>query len=327
MRFKAAILVSRNQIIVDQIENLPLQEHQYLVSVKKSGICGAQLLELDLQKGNADYLPHLLGHEGCGVIVDKHPNAKKLNIGEKVTIHWREGSGSNSTFPKYWWDGNTISGGKATTLSEYSVVSENRLTKIPDDANEDIGALLGCCMSTAMGVVLKQAQVKQGSNVLVLGAGGLGQAISYVSKLVGANVWAVDRVNREEKLKELGVNFSFDLPLQKFNTIIDSTGSAKLVENSFDHLDDGGKFIFLTHTEKPISIKTKGMFTVNGRSFYASQAGGFAPSEDLLDYLNILQEDNFNPNSLVTHRFNLEDINEAFDTLKSGQAGRILIDL
>ena len=71
-----------------------------------------------------------MGHEGCGIVESVGLGVNTVKAGDKVVMHWRPGDGIESPFPSYILDGKRISSGKVTTLSEYSIVSENRLTKI-----------------------------------------------------------------------------------------------------------------------------------------------------------------------------------------------------
>ena len=64
---------------------------QVQVKVLVSGICGAQLAEIRGEKGNAAYLPHLLGHEGCGIVKACGVGVTRVKPGDKVVIHWRKG--------------------------------------------------------------------------------------------------------------------------------------------------------------------------------------------------------------------------------------------
>ena len=82
-RMKAAILVKQNsELIVDKVE-LPkvLEVGQVLVRLYVSGICGSQLGEIDGKKGIDPYLPHLMGHEGCGEILEIGPGVKTVSVG------------------------------------------------------------------------------------------------------------------------------------------------------------------------------------------------------------------------------------------------------
>ena len=100
---KAAILVeSKQPLIVDDID---LPEHlnygQILVKIHYSGICGAQINEIDAVKGPDKFLPHLLGHEASGEVLEIGPGVTRFRAGDKVVLHWMPSSGIQSPTPKY----------------------------------------------------------------------------------------------------------------------------------------------------------------------------------------------------------------------------------
>ena len=98
---KAAILVEQHKpLIVDKIE-MPqhLAAGQVLVKIHYSGICGSQLGEINGAKGNDKYLPHLLGHEGSGSVLEVGPGVKHVSPGDLVVLHWRRGLGMESAPP------------------------------------------------------------------------------------------------------------------------------------------------------------------------------------------------------------------------------------
>ena len=93
MKFKAAILDEINSpLIIDDIELSKLEVGQVLVKIHYSGICGSQLAEISGAKGSDNFLPHLLGHEGSGVVVDKGKCFNDLSEGDRVVVHWRKGN-------------------------------------------------------------------------------------------------------------------------------------------------------------------------------------------------------------------------------------------
>src|ERR1700720_3969942 len=131
---KAAILAqSREPLIVDEIA-LPeaLGVGQVLVKVLYSTICGAQLNEIAAAKGPDKFLPHLLGHEASAVVVEIGPGVTHVTPGQIVVLHWRPSVGIQSVPPIYRWRGERLNAGWVTTFSEYSVVSENRVTPLPE---------------------------------------------------------------------------------------------------------------------------------------------------------------------------------------------------
>ena len=69
MKTKAAILVELNApLVVGELRSPPLECGQVLVQIHCSGICGAQIGEIAGVKGPDKFLPHLLGHEGGGIV-------------------------------------------------------------------------------------------------------------------------------------------------------------------------------------------------------------------------------------------------------------------
>ena len=85
-KIKAAILVKQNSpLVIDEI-SFPekLFKGQVLVKIFYSGVCGSQLGEITGIKGKDKYLPHLLGHEAVGEVVDFGNKVTKVKKGDKV---------------------------------------------------------------------------------------------------------------------------------------------------------------------------------------------------------------------------------------------------
>src|SRR5882757_8418314 len=148
---KAAILVELNQpLVVADIDAPPeLSFGQVRVKVHYSGICGAQINEIEGAKGPDKFLPHLLGHEGSGVVEDIGPGVKTVAKGDHVVLHWRPSHGVQSETPVYDWQGKKVNAGWVTTFNEKAIVSENRLTVIPKDFDMRLAPLFGCAVTTA----------------------------------------------------------------------------------------------------------------------------------------------------------------------------------
>ena len=99
---KAAVLEAINEPLkIREVGLTSLKTGQVLVKVLISGLCGAQLQEIKGFKGNAKFLPHLMGHEGCGIVEAVGLGVTTVEVGDKVVMHWRPGSGIESDFPKY----------------------------------------------------------------------------------------------------------------------------------------------------------------------------------------------------------------------------------
>ena len=132
---KAAILVKNKQpLAISEIE-MPktLEFGQVLVKIFYSGLCGSQVSEIDGSWGEDKNIPHLLGHEGSGIVLDTGPGVKTVSKDDHVVLHYMKSSGLESPTPKYKWGDKIVSAGGVTTFNIRAIVSENRLTKIPKD--------------------------------------------------------------------------------------------------------------------------------------------------------------------------------------------------
>ena len=181
---KAAVLTELKAPLVIAEVKMPetLVTGQVLVKIHFSGICGSQLGEIDGAKGEDKFLPHLLGHEASGTVLDIGPGVKHVKNGDKVVLHWRKGPGIESETPHFAWGGRKVNAGWITTFNEYAIVSENRVTAIPADSDMEVAALFGCAVTTAMGVINNDAQVKIGQSVVVFGVGGVAHCAPAVWK-------------------------------------------------------------------------------------------------------------------------------------------------
>ena len=186
MKTKAAFLCEQNAPLrVGVVEVPDLVFGQVLVRLRASGVCGKQLDEQIGTRGHDPYLPHLLGHEGGGVVEAIGPGVTKVSAGDHVIAGWMKGSGINAPTPEYRTEeGDRINAGNITTFQELSIISENRLTPIPKDVPFDVAAVLGCAIPTGFGIVLNQAQVKPGSTVAIYGGGGIGLSAVMAAGLV-----------------------------------------------------------------------------------------------------------------------------------------------
>lgn len=343
---KAAILETIDApLVVAEVGLTPLSVGQVLVKVLVSGICGAQLQEIAGNKGNAKFLPHLLGHEGCGIVEDTGPGVTTVKKGDKVVMHWRPGEGIESDFPKYVYQGREISSGKITTFSEYSIVSENRVTTVPSDTPVELAALLGCGLSTALGTIENEANVRFGESVMVIGAGGLGVNLIMAAKL--ASAYPIIAVDVHDSKKELALSMGAHLfinaktesvqdaiqeafGIKQVDVIIDTAANKQGTEASIQLLSGIGRYVMVGQPKPGQSIELHDahhFFQGSGKTFKATQGGKFAPNTDIARYIRLAKGGVLSVEGIITHRVKLDDINEAIDLVRSGGASRILIEL
>lgn len=333
---KAAVLVEINApLAVRDVELTELKVGQVLVKVLVSGLCGAQLHEIRGHKGNAKFLPHLMGHEGCGVVEAVGDGVTTVKVGDKVVMHWRLGTGIEAPFPSYVLDGKSMSSGKVTTLNEYSIVSENRLTTVPQDTPPELCAILGCALTTAMGIIDNEVDLKFGESVAVIGTGGVGLNLIQAAAMKSAcPIIAVDNnLSKAQMCLDLGASkfyTSIDQIEGKLDIVIDTTGIPEVISQGISILSNTGRMILVGQPAPGKFVEVMNavnLFNGIGQSIKATQGGKTNPQEDIPRYIRLHKEGLLDVSKLITHTFTLDQINEAFDLLKSGNAGRIMIKI
>lgn len=341
---KAAVLVEQNAPLEILDVDLPkLDVGQVLVRVDYSGICGKQIDEITGRQGEDAYIPHLLGHEGSGVVTDVGPGVTKVKPDDRVVLHWIKGTGIDSSPPRFEHDGQTLSAGWVTTFSEYTIASENRMTVVDDDLGGDVLSLLGCAVTTGLGIVFNNAQLMPGQSIAVFGAGGIGLNVLQGAALVNAHpIVAVDvhsekltfasrfgathtidpgKTPVDEALKEITQGLGFD-------AVIDTTGLNDVRVSSYNATADTGVTVFagVPFIGDLLAIDS---FPLHfGRRVIGSHGGETVPETDIPRYLDLHRQGKLKLTELITRRYPLEQINEAVETVRRGPAcGRCVIHM
>lgn len=333
---KAAVLEKINSpLSIKEVELTELKVGQVLVKVLMSGLCGAQLHEIKGYKGNEKFLPHLMGHEGCGIVQEVGPGVSTVNVGDKVVMHWRPGSGIEAPFPSYVLDGKSMSSGKVTTLSEYSIVSENRLTVVPQDTPPELCAILGCALTTAMGIIDNEIDLKFGESIAIIGCGGVG--LNLIQAAAMKSACPIIAIDNNENKKQICLDHgackfasSLDEVEGKVDIVIDTTGIPEVISKGISILSGTGRMVLVGQPAPGKFVEVMNavnLFNGTGQSIKATQGGKTNPQEDIPRYVKLYNQGILDISKLITHRFKLEQVNEAFDLLKSGNAGRIMIEI
>ena len=337
--FRAAVLVAPNRPLeIIKLRFPELKDGQVLVRNIASGICRSQLMEAKGKRGEDKWLPHLLGHEGVGVVERIGPQVTKVKIGEKVIIGWIVGQGFSSVPPQFLTSNDIlINSGVATTFSEYSVVSENRVYIAPEGFSNDFLPLFGCALLTGGGMALNHFDEKLHKNILVLGFGGVGSSAAVVldsfnttsmvildeseARRNQARLMGFSHVYSIEEFKSINRNESID----KFDLCIESAGTTETIELGFSLLNQTGRLVFASHPESGARISLDPFEMINGKVIFGSFGGGSKPEEDIRIISKLLQESRLNLEYMLGDVFALEDVNQALIQLEMGQPGRPLI--
>ena len=341
---KAAILVEQKKPLIIGDIKLPdkLDYGQVLVRVISSGICGSQLGEIEGVKGRDKFLPHLLGHEGGGIVEKIGAGVTKIKKGDRVVMHWRKGVGIESATPQYQWGKTTVNAGWVTTFNEFAVVSENRLTSIPHDVDFETAALLGCAVTTGFGVVNNDAKLKIGESLAVFGVGSVGMNIIQGASLVSAYpIIAIDLYDHKlAQAKNFGATHTINAATQDVaaeilkivgsqgvDVAIDNTGNPKVVEMTYEVTASTGRTVLVGVLDKKNKVSLYTLPLHFDKKFFGSHGGNSFPTIDIPNYLKIIKNAKAKIREMITHRFSLDNINDALDEMKSGKIGKCVIEV
>ncbi len=340
MRTIAAILSDTNTIIIDELEIPTLKPGQVLVQVDYSGVCHTQLLEVRGLKGKDAFLPHCLGHEGSGTVVEIGPKIEKVKAGDRVILSWMKGSGANVAGTVYEWKGRLVNAGSITTFSRLAVVSENRLTPLPHDIPMKEAALLGCALPTGLGAVLNTAQPKPGQSLAVFGCGGVGLSAVLGAKLSGcAPLIAIDLfASKLKTAKTFGATHTIDASkenvleaLAKIGPLdyaVEASGSPIAMQTALQAVrPQGGAAILIGNARHGHMLSLDPQLFNQGKRLLGTWGGDNQPDIHFPRYCNLIRHGYLPLAPFVEHSYPLERLDDALKDLECGAVLRPIIDL
>ena len=342
MKTRAAILWQTNKpLVIEEVEIPVLKRGQALVKILYSGVCRAQYNEMIGLKGPDKFLPHLLGHEASGFVVDIASGVSKVKKNDYVCLSWIKAKGLDAFNSQYKLKGRLINAGAVTTFSDYAVVSENRVIKIPKTSPADISAVVGCAIATGCGIINNTLDVAKGSSVVIYGVGGIG-----LSVLLGANrrfcspIIAVDILDSKlEFAKQMGATHLINAlkvsVLKRISAIlpkgpdfaVDASGNKIAMENAFACIKEKGVCVIAGNLSKDEKIQLHPFELIKGKRIIGTWGGETQPDRDIPAYLKAYSQGFLPIDRMITHRFLLEEINKAFEILVKGEAGRIILKM
>ncbi len=343
IKMKAAVLYDNGLVVEDNIKIPKLNSGQVLVKVAYSGICRSQLMEIRGYRGVDKYLPHLLGHEGSGVVIEVGEKVTKVKPGNHVILTWIKGSGIEAGGSKYRKGEVTINAGAVTTLNEYAVVSENRCIKLSKGIPLDVAVLFGCAIPTGAGIVFNEIDPKKGSNIAVFGLGGIGLSALMALRLFECNkIIAVDV--EEDKLrlaKDFGATHCIDSskedPVKALMQItegigvdysVEAAGVTSSIEQAFDVVRNrGGLCVFATHPKAGDKIKLDPHALISGKQIRGSWGGASCPDKDIPRFAKLYKDGKLPLEKLLSHSYTLDEINRAFGDLEERKVIRAFIKI
>lgn len=345
MKTEAAILVETGRpLIVDRIEIPLLKPGQVLVSLRYSGVCHTQVLEARGHRGPDKFLPHCLGHEGSGVVLETGPGVRKLSAGDEVVLSWIKGAGADVPGTTYQWNGRTVNAGAITTFNRHAVISENRVTALPAGLDLRIAALVGCAVATGMGSVFNTARPEPGQSAVVFGAGGVGLCAVAGAAFAGCVPLVAVDVNPDKLTlaREFGATDTLllrDGETEAANQLsgickggpdlaIEATGRPFVMNLALESVRArGGTVVVIGNARQGESLNVDPRQLNAGKRLLGTWGGDSLPERDFPHYARLMRSGRFDFSLLQPRSYRLCEINQAVDQLEAGRSVRPLIDM
>tara|TARA_B100000676_G_scaffold48097_1_gene47031 strand:+ start:14891 stop:16024 length:1134 start_codon:yes stop_codon:yes gene_type:complete len=267
----------------------------------------------------------------------------KTNLCQAIRITQGQGLMPDGT-TRFFMDGEPIYHYMGTsTFSEYTVVPEIALANISKKAPLEKVCLLGCGVTTGMGAVANTAKVKEGDTVAVFGLGGIGLAViigavkANAGRIIAIDtnpakfevarqLGATDVVNPIDHVRPIqdvivemsggGVDFSFEC-----------IGNVNVMRSALECCHKGwGESVIIGVAGAGEEICTRPLQLVTGRVWRGSAFGGVKGRSELPRYVQSYLDGEYELDTFITHTFQLEDINKAFDLMHAGESIRAVIN-
>ena len=339
---KFAILKKLRKPLV--IQNLKINKpnnHQLLIEIKYSYICGSQLNEINGNKGHDKFLPHTLGHEASGVVLEIGKKVNNFKPGDKVILSWIKKKGKDSSNPFYLDEKNkVINSGQVSTFSKLAIVAKSRVYKIPKNLPMDIAALFGCAIPTGFGIIFKNIKnINKNDFVGIYGAGGVGiMAIIALRSMGIKNIYAIDKNKKNlHSARKFGCKFTSNLEIfnksiinklinkNKIRYNVEISGNAQMMEMAIDNLSKNGSTILAGNLKKGNLIKLNPYDLIFGKKVYGFSGNDVSLEKNMNYYSKIIKKINLNKLRSIFSVYKFININKAVQDFKKGVVLRPLI--
>jgi Zn-dependent alcohol dehydrogenase len=357
---RAAVLEQVGEpAVIRELELREPRAGEVRVRMLAAGVCHS---DLHVRDGEWDRpTPIVLGHEGAGVVEAVGPGVTKPRVGQLVALSWLIPCGTcRSCRRGHIWacpdspsyrhtllDGATAFDGVRSycaiaTMAEASVVPAAAAIPVPDDTDPAVAALIGCCVTTGVGAVLKTAEVPAGASVAVIGLGGVGLSCVMGAVIAGASrIVAIDRV--ADKLAVATTVGATD-------TLLADDDAAATTRALHDLTDGGPDFVFeaigrpqtaeLAIAALPVGgtavlvgmtpLGERAAFEVypfvdGSRRILGSNYGFAEPALDFPRYAEWSRDGRLPVERLIDRRIGLDDLEDAFAAMRAGRFTRQVI--
>jgi propanol-preferring alcohol dehydrogenase len=342
-KMNAMVLREFNTPLVNKKITIPeINFGEVLVKVFNCGVCGTDLkIYRGLLPPSIITLPHVMGHEIAGEVVDVAADVQDVKIGDKVIVYFYIGcgqckfclSGRENICKNIKRCGFELDGGYA----QFVKVPAKNLCLF-NDLSYPEAAVLPDAVATSYHAIKTMGQVRVGDRVLIMGAGGLGIHAVQIAKLCGADVAVVNRTaSKLDRVKELiddvhlicsqNVNVhEYIMDWTKGNgvdVVIDTIGYIELARQwGFSSLSRGGRYIIVGYDlQKPLPINMMEMH-YNEWQLIGSRV---STKLELEEVIQLVERKKIIP--VIDKIYPIQKVNEALNEIAEGKiVGRVVLD-
>ncbi|MEM7094002.1 MAG: Zn-dependent alcohol dehydrogenase [Actinomycetota bacterium] len=224
-----------------------------------------------------------------------------------------------------------------SSFAEQMLIHENALVKIDTAMPLDKAALIGCGVTTGLGAVFRTAAVRPGESVVVIGCGGIGLSAIQGARIAGANkVIAVDMVPAKLDLaQKLGATHLVDASDDPVAAVKELTGGVhhafeavglkSTAEQAFKMLASGGQATVIGMIPVGTTVEVHGADLLDEKTLTGSNMGSNQFRTDMPRFVDMYLDGRLMLDEMVSKHIEIEQINEGFEEMESGEVARSVI--
>jgi L-iditol 2-dehydrogenase len=320
----SALMTAPAEIDFQEIPIPEVGKDQVLIRVKRIGVCGS---DIHVYHGKHRYMtyPVVQGHEGPGIIEKIGEGVKEFSVGDRVTVQPTEFCGKcyqcthgrNNICEEI-----KVLGVHSTGMgSEYFLIDQSKVLKLPENMNFDQGAMVEAT-AVAVHAVRRSGNI-EGLNVLVLGAGPIGNLVGQAAKALGANKVMITDINptRLRIAEKCSIDYTVntleesleDKLIEKFgvfkaDVIFDCAAVKSTMEQSKNNARKGSNIVIVGNFNGTVELEMaffqRREINIIGVMLYSR--------EDFEKAIELIAQDKINTKDLITNYFDLKDYLEAY---------------
>ncbi|MEE9277447.1 MAG: Zn-dependent alcohol dehydrogenase, partial [Dehalococcoidia bacterium] len=323
-----------------------------------SGVCHSDLHFVD---GNWKIpMPVVLGHEAAGVVEAVGDEVTYVRPGDRVIMSFRPFCGhckfclqgrpnlcndaqiQAAVMGRLTWDGKPVTQfASVASFAEQMLTTEGGVVKIPGDMPMAEAALVGCGVMTGVGAALYTVKVPGGATVAVIGCGGVGLNIIQGCRIAGASrIIAIDVLdNKLEMAKQFGatdvinasqvdaVQAARDLTDNQVEIAFEAIGNVNAARQAFDMVEQGGTACIVGMMPMGSEISVPGPAFLQEKKMIGCMYGSTRFREHMPKLIDLYRQGKLDLSALVTKRFPLEGVNDAFTAMQKGEVARSVLEI